>query len=235
MLKQIIILLFIVFISSGCFNSKKETKLGCKNEYIIRVGTSVVTEEDFLKALETTKITYLRDELHDTKLLKNVYLSMINQLTEEMILSERAKELKLEISAAELEKKILKIKKDYPNDFFEQELLESAVSFNHWKKQLKNRLLMEKVIEQELAHRLTVTPEDITNYYKKHLSKNGLSSIAIASNENGVTNNLDINRLIIENIKREKVEKKYSKWLQGLKQIYKIEININKLKKIIDS
>ena len=44
------------------------------------------------------------------------------------------------------------IKKDYPEDTFEKTLLEFAVSYESWETRLRNRLLMEKVVDSLKLH-----------------------------------------------------------------------------------
>ena len=97
-------------------------------------------------------------------------------MIEEMILQKRAEELNIEISDAEVEKAIADIKRDYPEGVFEQTFLEHAVSYNSWKKGLKIRLLMKKVVAKELEEQITITPEDISKYYREHYKRNNLKS-----------------------------------------------------------
>jgi FKBP-type peptidyl-prolyl cis-trans isomerase (trigger factor) len=67
-----------------------------------------------------------------------------------MIILERAEELGLSISSDEIQKVVSEIKSDYPEDTFEKALLEFAVSYESWEARLKNRLLMQKVVDNEL-------------------------------------------------------------------------------------
>ena len=68
---------------------------------------------------------------------------------------------------SEVEKAVSEIKKDYPEDVFEQMLLEYAVSYNSWEEGLKNRLLVEKVIGAELDKQVLITPGEISKYYER--------------------------------------------------------------------
>jgi hypothetical protein len=69
---------------------------------------------------------------------------------------------------AELETAIQEIKADYPEDEFEQMLLESAIPFSLWKDRLRVRLLMEKVVDRELLQPVEITTQDIEDYYSAH-------------------------------------------------------------------
>jgi hypothetical protein len=77
---------------------------------------------------------------------------------------------------------------------------------------------MENVIEKELENRITITPEDIAEYYKKNFQgKNSESESTPASG--------DINEIIVKQLRREKAEESYKPWIEELKAKYEIEIN----------
>jgi hypothetical protein len=142
-----------------------------------------------------------------------------------MILLERAKELQIYISDSELEESIADIKADYPEGIFEETLLENAVSYHSWKEGLKNRLIKEKVISQELEANITITHDDISKYYKEHYGKEGLQS----GREEGIE---DKSELIIKNLRRKKAEEAYTSWIKDLQTRYTIEINRAQWEKI---
>lgn len=83
---------------------------------------------------------------------------LLNQLAEEGILLERARELKIVVSDGELDQAVADIKADFPDDQFEQLLVEQAVVFSEWKRQLARRILIDKVITQELGNGVRITP-----------------------------------------------------------------------------
>jgi hypothetical protein len=89
-------------------------------------------------------------------------------MTEELVIDRRAGELGIQLDDAELEAAIQEIKKDYPEDEFEQMLLESAIPFSLWKDRLRVRLLMEKVVDRELVQPVEITTQDIEDYYSAH-------------------------------------------------------------------
>jgi hypothetical protein len=139
-------------------------------------------------------------------------------LTIELIILERATELGLSVSDEELEKAVADIKKDYPEDSFEKTLLEYAVSYETWQDRLRKRLLMEKVIQQELEDQIVITSEDIAKYYEENFR-------AKAPDADSELNTEDINKMIIEQLRRAKLEHAYQIWINKLKQKYPIEIN----------
>jgi hypothetical protein len=132
-----------------------------------------------------------------------------------MVILERAIELDIEISDEELEKAVSDVTKDYPEGGFEQILLEYAVSFPAWKERLRARLLMEKVIEEELNDSINITPEDILAYYEAHYH------VKYDFKEDSK----NINELIVKQLRREKVENAYHSWIKALKNRFPVYIN----------
>ena len=159
---------------------------------------------------------------------KEARIRLLNQMTEELIILERAKELAISVSDEEVEKTIADIKNDYPDDVFEQTLLDYAVSYESWKKGLKTRLLMEKLVEKELKDRVVITAEDIEKFYQQNYKSNGLYT-------EFAENSKDINKKIIEHLRRKKTEKAYKSWIEKIQKRYKIEINKKQWEKMISS
>lgn len=213
--------LLIVYGFGGCADSGSKHD----DEYLIRLGDRTVTVLDFANAFEVAKTAYSYDIMKNPESSREAQIRLLNQLTEEMILLERAKELQIGVSDSELAAAIADIKSDYPEGIFEETLLENAVSYHSWKAGLKKRLIMKKVISKELETKITITPNDISKYYQKHYIKSGMQS---ASGE-GIE---DKSAMIIKNLRRKKAEEAYAVWIKNLQTKYTIEINSAQWKKI---
>ena len=214
----------VLFFLSAC--EQKEPDLA--KEVLIRVADRVMTVLDFNNAFEISKIAYEDNIKVEPGELRKAQIRLLNQLTVEMILLERAEELNISITEAELEQAVSAIKDDYPEGEFEKTLLEFAVSYDSWKDRLRNRLIQEKVIEEELKNRITITPEDIADYYKKNYQSREEASGTGQSSE-------DINEAIVKQLRRQKAEEAYSSWIEALKAQYEIEINRDQWEKITGS
>ena len=212
-----------------CFLSaceQTETDLG--KEVLIRVADRVMTVLDFNNVFEITKIAYEDNIKEQPEDLRKAQIRLLNQLTVEMILLERAEELSISITEAELEQAVLMIKGDYPEGEFEKTLLEYAVSYDSWKDRLRNRLILDKVIEEELKSRITITAEDISDYYQKNYQGREEESGTGQSSE-------DINESIVKQLHRQKAEEAYSAWIENLKEQYEVEVNRVQWEKITGS
>ena len=203
----------LCFLSTGC--EQKASDYG--DEVLLRVGDRVVTVHDFKEAFEISKTAYVHTIRQQDEDFREAQIRLLNQLAIEMVILERAQELEISVSDDELQKAVSEIKSDYPEAEFEQTLIESAISYDSWRDQLKIRLTMEKVVDAELKDRITISSEDIAQHYKKNYQDQEIEPDAAQSSE-------DINEAIVMQLRREKAEQAYNAWIENLKAKYAIEI-----------
>lgn len=199
------------------------------SEHLIRVGDRVVTVLDFNKAFELAETAHsfgLRD--HPAQMLE-ARERLLNQMTIEMLMLARADELNLDVADDELNAAIAEIRADYPEGTFEEALLEAAVPFEDWKRRLKTRLLVEKLIAVELENQMTITPKDVSAHYEKHFKLKSESG----ANENGSRRSEADHGAILKELRRQKAEEAYDAWIEGLKAMYSVELNASVWKKIL--
>ena len=142
-------------------------------EVFIQVNQSMVTVDAYLREVDEAVADYLADKDSDKEVMANIRLGVLNQITERLIVFERAKELGIQVDDQELEALVASIKADYPKGEFEQVLLEQAVSYPEWKNDMRAHLLMQKVIDQELEPKIQITSEELSAFYEKHYTSSG--------------------------------------------------------------
>lgn len=211
----------LIILIAGCSKSAPEPDDRC----LIRVGGSTVTVQDYYDAFEIAKVAYTHNAIQDSHRLKAVQFRLLNQLSDEMILLERAKALGIEISDVELEAAISQIKADYPEGMFQQTLFNSAISFSRWVQRMKTRLIIDKVVEKDLTEGVDITPDDVASFLKDH------SMMEDALLKNSLE---DLNGSTVAILRRKKAEETYHEWMQELKQNYTVEINQDLWAKIAD-
>lgn len=216
--------LLLAYILFGCANAGTESD----DEYLIRVGDRVVTVIDFNNAFEFARSAYSHNLRQQPIELKNAQLRVLNQLTLELILLERAEELGIVISDSEVEKAVSDIRGDYPEGEFQQTLLESAVSYDDWKNRLKTRLIIERVTEKDLEDQVSLTPEDISKFYEENMKRQGLDA-------ESTQRPTEIDDTLMQQLRRKKAEEVYHSWIKNLKEKYSIEINHTRWEKLTGS
>jgi hypothetical protein len=75
---------------------------------------------------------------------------------------------------------------------------------------------------------MTITPEDISEYYQKNYQGREEESGADQTS-------VDINEAIVKQLRHQKAENKYNSWIEALKGQYEIEINSVQWEKITGS
>lgn len=219
-----LITFFSIFYLTGCSGANNVNG----DEYLIRIGDRIVTVADFSRAFEIAKTAYPQSSMQNPEDVKDTQLRLLNQMTEEMILLQRASELGISISDAEVEQAVDKIKADYPDDVFEETLLENAVSYRSWEKGLKTRLLMEKLVEQELKDEIVITADEIATFYKEIYGDD-------PSQTGAMQNSGDIEEIIVKQLRRKKIELAYKTWMENLRKQYTVEINTEQWDKLLNS
>jgi parvulin-like peptidyl-prolyl isomerase len=212
----------VVFALIGC--SGHDTGTG--DEYLIRIGERVVTVADFNRAFEIAKTAYTHNRLQNPEDTNGAQLRLLNQMTEELVLLQRAGELGIGVSDEELEKAIEKIRADFPDDAFEQTLLEYAVSYKSWKSGLKTRLLMEKLVQQELKDETVIQPDEVAKFYEENYNND-------ATQSGDTRNPAAVEEIIVKQLRRVKIENAYRKWIGNLRKRYTIDINKDQWNKIL--
>jgi hypothetical protein len=198
----------------GCSDSKGPVS----PEFLIQVNDSVITVEAFDRAVEDATADFPTNMDIEAEILADIQLRVLNQLTERLILLERARELNIQIDDRELEGVIASIKSDYPKGEFDKVLLEQAVSFHQWENDLRIRLLMEKVVNHELEPRIHITAQEISEYYEKHYK----SSESDPDKKEDVAN---IETIIVQQVRNSKKEAMYRSWMTTLEKQYTLKVN----------
>lgn len=90
---------------------------------------------------------------------------VLNRLIDEKIMLQRARELSITISDAELEARIADIKKDYSNDSFNALFNRDGNRYSVWKQDLRSRMLLEKVIAADVNAKIVVNDSEAEAYF----------------------------------------------------------------------
>lgn len=91
---------------------------------------------------------------------------VLNQLIEEKLMLQRARDLSLVVGYTEIEARIGEIKKDYGNGGFDSLFGDGGINYKAWRQALQRRLLLEKVIAQDVNAKIQVTDEEAELHFK---------------------------------------------------------------------
>jgi peptidyl-prolyl cis-trans isomerase C len=142
---------------AACTNTPHE------DEEIARVNGRSITVKDYLGLYETLKPKDLSLGGKERIELKNLVLK--NLVRRQVVLTESEKR-KIQVSKQELENGIKKYKEDYGSGIFEQSLLEQMIDENEWKEQIRQNLLIEKLIGTSEPKQTPPSSREISAFYE---------------------------------------------------------------------
>ena len=126
------------------------------------VDGHTISKDDVDKAYRRTRDnsqTLSEEEMLTAK------LSLLNDLIVQEILLAKARTLKIEVPQSELDTAYANAKKNIPDDAFQQELKKRNLTPEDMREGLRRELLTQKVIEQEVGSKITVTDKDVTDFF----------------------------------------------------------------------
>lgn len=207
-------------IFDGCTGKDDE------DPYLINVGDSGISVAQFKEAVDIAVEEAFPGE---TDIEKNVWddlrMRVLNQLTEELLIVEKAKSLGIHVSDSEIGQAVGAIKADYPDNTFEETLLENAISFENWKQRLVRRLLVEKVIQHELVDKVEISSQDIAAYFKIYYPQGP------PKDENAD----EFNQKVVYHLRQQKAEQAYKNWIKSLRAMFPVDINREQWNKLTET
>ena len=102
--------------------------------------------------------------------LKGEYGEILTDLIVQELVVQELVSQDLAVTDHELLKAEEAVRADYPEDAFDQMLVEEYIDLKSWRKQLKNHLAMKKFFQQVLRAQIKIDYKEAQEYYKDHIS-----------------------------------------------------------------
>jgi hypothetical protein len=209
-IQNVAALIAIAAIVSSCSQKSPD------QDYLIRVNDRVITVDQFKRSVDAASEEAFPGEQNVSfENIQDLRVRVLNQLSEELMIAAHASAIGLSVDDAELTSRVDAIKADYPDDTFQETLLENAVSFESWKQKLAMRMLVEKVVEKELVDQVDITSADVATYIQNHYPDGA------PDEESPDTTN----QRIVRHLRHQKAEKRYPEWIESLRERYPVDVN----------
>jgi peptidyl-prolyl cis-trans isomerase SurA len=98
-------------------------------------------------------------------------LNILNDLVIQDILLARAAQLKIEVSAADLDAAVTNARKNIPAEAFQQELMRRGLTDADMREGLRREMLTQKVVDQEVSANAAVSDQDVTSFFTLNSSQ----------------------------------------------------------------
>ncbi len=154
-------LLFVTAAAAGCGNRSASPASVSPDTWAVVDGRSLM-RDDVEKAFRRTQDGAPNMSPEEALTVK---LSLLNEMIVQDIVLAKARELKIEVPASELDTAFNDAKKNLTDEAFQGELKKRNLTEADMREGLQRELLAKKVIEREVTAKVNVTDQDVTDFY----------------------------------------------------------------------
>jgi peptidyl-prolyl cis-trans isomerase SurA len=101
----------------------------------------------------------------------SLQLNILDELINSQILLDRAQKMNLVASDEEVEDKFTESKAPYTEEEFQQKLQASGLTIDDLKSDIRRQLSIDKLLNREVVAKISITNQDITDFYNKNRSE----------------------------------------------------------------
>ena len=168
-LLSLAVLVGVPFLAAQTQSAHSDTVV---EEIVARINDSIITRDDLRKAREQlyAEARQQPDTVAANQTAKEHEKDLLRDLIDQQLLLQKAQDLGISADT-DLVKRLDELRKQMHADSME-DLAKAAeaqgISFEDFKQNLKNNILTQKVISQEVGGHLTVSNQEIQQYYNQH-------------------------------------------------------------------
>lgn len=141
-----------------------------ENATIANVNEESINVKEFRKVLEKHKRRYLVDNSDPLSSSTFLWLktNALNEMIQNTLFRQEAGKGEISVSKEEFEVVLLKAKNGYDEKAFKKHLEIEDISPEEWENDLKNNLLIKKLIDKSVNNKVSVNEEEIQKYFAEH-------------------------------------------------------------------
>ncbi|MGW8313439.1 MAG: peptidylprolyl isomerase [Desulfuromonadales bacterium] len=132
---------------------------------LIRINDQQISKSDFLVEFEKS---LQKDQPLSGIEREELQRSFLVQFIDRELIHAEARRLNITLTEDDVEKALQSYRQDYPGTSFEAMLQDRGLTLQSWREELKESLIMEKLLEQAVYENVVVSDEEIAEYYKAH-------------------------------------------------------------------
>lgn len=134
-----------------------------------KIVGSINGEKIFLREVEGELNDFIK-RFNDIKPLKKTEMddlkySVLGKLIEKKILFQETKRLNISVSDKELDERVKDILGDYSSLRLKEILERNGMTFQVWKAKIRENIIIEKLIEQEVNSKIVLSEKELADYY----------------------------------------------------------------------
>ncbi len=153
-----LLLLSVLSLVAGCDSGP----VTAQASPLIRINDHEISKADFLAAFEKS---LQKDQSLSSIEREELQRSFLVQLIDRELIHAEARRLDITIAEADVETALQGYRQDYPGSSFDTMLQERGITLQFWREELKESLIMEKLLEQAVYSMVSVSDEEVAAYY----------------------------------------------------------------------
>src|SRR5271169_1568427 len=167
-MKKLVVLLFVMFLGAPWLPGQDDTVV---EEIIARINSNIVTRADLRRSREAMLTEMHQQETNATaQEIKDREKDLLRDLIDQQLLLQKGEELGISADT-EVVKRLDELRKQMHAESMED--LEKAaqaqgVSFEEFKQNMKDQILTQKVIQQEVGAHISTTQQEVQEFYNQH-------------------------------------------------------------------
>jgi peptidyl-prolyl cis-trans isomerase SurA len=142
------------------------------------VNDDIITLNDLNHALKpySDRIKSMgQDARKESDVLAKLQTDILDRLIDQMLTDQEIKKARLEISDAEIDGAIERIKEKnlYSSEDFRKALAAEGTSLEEFRKNMKEQILRSRLVNREVKSKVVITDQDVKAYYEAHSEEYG--------------------------------------------------------------
>lgn len=154
-----LLLCCVFFVLSGCDSEPVSEPVSP----LIRINDQEISKTEFLLAFEKS---LQKDQPLSGIEREELQRSFLVQLIDRELIHGEARRLNITVTETDVEGALQDYRQDYPDTSFELMLEERGLTLPAWREELKESLIMEKLLDQAVYAQVTIKDEEIASYFK---------------------------------------------------------------------
>jgi peptidyl-prolyl cis-trans isomerase C len=154
----ILLVLFLLGSAAGCKSDPGVEKV----PPLIKINDKEISKAEFLTEFEKS---LQKDQPLSGVEREELQRSFLVQLIDRELIHAEARRLNITVTDEDVDTALQSYRQDYPGSSFDSMLQERGMTLESWREELKESLIMEKLLDQDVYANVTVSDQEVDEYY----------------------------------------------------------------------
>jgi len=163
-------LIFVMLVVAACSSDLNSSDGVQENVTIAKVNGEGITVREFRKSLKKLKRKYRVDSSEPVDSDSYLWLktNALNEVIQSTLFRQKAGNTGISLTPEEIDDVIIEAKNGYAENDFIKYLEVENISLEEWENDLKNNLLIKKLIAKSVNSKVSVSDEELREYFEAH-------------------------------------------------------------------